>query len=377
MAERLKTSIFSEGLADIVVGPDGYRTLPSLVQAVLLEGEENAINVQLSAEETYADITPLRKKGISAYLSIMRGCNNMCSFCVVPFTRGRERSRPLKSILSEIQMLSTQNIKEITLLGQNVNSYFDPSEPLSTQHNNTQGFKELYKLRQGPGVRFHNLLKLVAEAVPDIRIRFISPHPKDFPDEVIDIMKQYPNICNHIHLPLQSGSDRMLQSMRRYYTQKAYLDLVDKIRNSIPGVSISTDIIAGFCGETDKDHQETLQVISQAQYDQAFMFAYSMRSKTHAYNNLVDDVPHHIKLERLNQIIEATKNIQTRQNLKEIGKEYLVLIENPGKKYGWSGKTTHNKRVLVQGNYKPGDLVPVKIISSSSQTLFADPLIKI
>lgn len=374
MAERLKTSLFDEKLADIVVGPDGYRSLPSLIQAVLLEGEENGINVQLSTEETYADVTPLRQKGISAYISIMRGCNNMCSFCVVPFTRGRERSRPLKSIVSEVLSLSTQGIKEITLLGQNVNSYLDVTEPIQTTHSNSEGFRELYKLRNGPGARFHHLLAAVAEAAPDVRFRFTSPHPKDFPNELIDLMKSYPNVCKNIHLPLQSGSDKILLAMRRYYTQSAYLNLVDKLRNNIEGLSISTDIISGFCGETEEDHQETLKVISQAKYEQAFMFAYSMRSKTHAFNNMQDDVPENVKKRRLGEIVELAKSVQKENNSAEIGKFYEVLVEGPGKKGGWTGKTSHNKRVVGTETRVPGETLTVRIATTTSQTLFADLL---
>ena len=373
MAERLKSSLFDEGLADIVVGPDGYRSLPTLIQAVLLEGDENAINVQLSTEETYADITPLRQKGISAYLSIMRGCNNMCSFCVVPFTRGRERSRPMKSIISEVSTLYDQGVREVTLLGQNVNSYLDSTESsLVTPHKNSEGFRELYKLRNGPGARFHNLLEGLADAQPGMRFRFTSPHPKDFPDELIDVMKEYPNVCKHIHLPLQSGSDRILHSMRRYYTQAAYLRLVEKLRTSIDGLAISTDIISGFCGETEEDHMETLRVIRQSRYEQAFMFAYSMRSKTHAFNNMVDDVPEEVKKRRLAEIVQLAKSIQGEENLKEVGKVYEVLVEGPAKKGGWTGKTTHNKRVIGQETLNPGEIVKAKIFNTTSQTLFGE-----
>ena len=372
MAERLKSSLFDEGLADIVVGPDGYRSLPSLIQAVLLEGDENAMNVQLSTEETYADITPLRKNGISSFLSIMRGCNNMCSFCVVPFTRGRERSRPLKSIITEVQTLASQGIKEITLLGQNVNSYFDPTESLSSSHVNSEGFRELYKLRNGPGARFHNLLAEVAAAAPTARIRFTSPHPKDFPPQLIEVMQEYPNVCNHIHLPLQSGSDKILHSMRRYYTQQAYLNLAENLRKCIPGLGISTDIISGFCGETEEDHQETLNVIRQVKYEHAFMFKYSMRSRTHAANNMADDVPEDIKQARLEEIVALTKKIQTEQNKKEVDKIYDVLIEGPSKKGGWTGKTTHNKRVNGKELANSGETIKAKVISTTSQTLFAE-----
>lgn len=372
MAERLKSSLITSKLADIVVGPDGYRSLPSLVQAVLLEGDENAINVQLSTEETYADITPLRQKGISAYISIMRGCNNMCSFCVVPFTRGRERSRPLNSIVSEAKQLSENGVKEITLLGQNVNSYFDQTENIESTHANTEGFKEMYKLRHGPGARFHHLLQAVAQAAPGTRIRFTSPHPKDFPPELIEVMNSYKNICNHVHLPLQSGSDKVLNSMRRFYTQEAYLSLVKSLRDNIENVAISTDIISGFCGETEEDHLETLKVIEKAKYEQAFMFAYSMRPKTHAFNNFKDDVPEDVKKSRLNEVIRLTKSIQHNINQEEIGKVYEVLVDGIGKKGGWTGKTTHNKRVNGEGVITIGEIIKAKIQSATCQSLYAN-----
>ena len=369
MAERLKDSLLEAKLADIVVGPDGYRSLPQLIQAVLLEGEENAMNVQLSAEETYADITPIRSKGISAYISIMRGCNNMCSFCVVPFTRGRERSRPAASILNEVSQLHSQGVKEIYLLGQNVNSYFDKSGEGESPHENTPGFMELYKLRQGNGTRFAELLELVAQTAPGVRIRFTSPHPKDFPSNVLKVMAKYDNICKNVHLPLQSGSDRILQSMRRYYTQEAYLNLAQDIRRILPGGTISTDIISGFCGETEEDHYQTLEVIRKVKYEQAFMFMYSMRSKTHAYNNLKDDVPEATKQRRLDEIIKEVQKTQYEANKQEIGQVVEVLVESKGKKTEWTGKTDHNKRVGFNGEVKIGDLVQVKIENVTSQTL--------
>lgn len=369
MAERLKDSLLEAKLADIVVGPDGYRSLPQLIQAVLLEGEENAMNVQLSAEETYADITPIRSKGISAYISIMRGCNNMCSFCVVPFTRGRERSRPAASILNEVSQLYSQGVKEIYLLGQNVNSYFDKSGEGESAHENTPGFMELYKLRQGNGTRFAELLELVAQTAPGVRIRFTSPHPKDFPSNVLKVMAKYDNICKNVHLPLQSGSDRILQTMRRYYTQEAYLNLAQDIRRILPGATISTDIISGFCGETEEDHQQTLEVIRKVKYEQAFMFMYSMRSKTHAYNNLKDDVPEATKQRRLDEVIKEVQKVQYEANKKEIGQVVEVLVEAKGKKTEWTGKTDHNKRVGFNGEVKIGDLVQVKVENVTSQTL--------
>lgn len=372
MAERLKDSLIDSNLADIVVGPDGYRSLPQLLQAVLIDGEYHSINVQLSTEETYADITPLRPKGISSHVSIMRGCNNMCSFCVVPFTRGRERSRPMPSILSEVKNLSDQGVKEIWLLGQNVNSYFDKTSDISESHLNTPGFSELYKLRQGQGARFSNLLEEVAKTAPDTRIRFTSPHPKDFPEPVLRVMRQYANVCNHIHLPLQSGSDKILQSMRRYYSQSAYLDLVKQIRDTIPNVSLSTDIISGFCGETEEDHQATLRVVEEVKYEQAFMFMYSMRTKTHAYNTMKDDVPEDVKKRRLGEVIELVQKGQFERNQQEIGKVYEVLVEGNGKRGGLTGKTTHNKRVNIKGEADIGQLVNVRVDKVTSQTLLGE-----
>lgn len=372
MAERLKDSLIDSNLADIVVGPDGYRSLPQLLQAVLIEGEDHSINIQLSTEETYADITPLRQKGLSAYVSIMRGCNNMCSFCVVPFTRGRERSRPMDSILSEIQSLSEQGTKEIWLLGQNVNSYFDKTSDIQELHQNSPGFNELYKLRQGTGARFSNLLEEVAKIAPNTRIRFTSPHPKDFPESVLKVMQQYSNVCNHIHLPLQSGSDRILHSMRRYYSQSAYIDLANEIRKKIPGVSISTDIISGFCGETQEDHEQTLKVVDEVKYEQAFMFMYSMRSKTHAFNTMKDDVPEDVKKKRLEEVIQLVQKGQFERNQQEIGKNFQVLVEGNAKRGGLTGKTTHNKRVSFKGEASVGQLVNVKINQVTSQTLLGE-----
>jgi MiaB/RimO family radical SAM methylthiotransferase len=369
MAERLKDSLLEDRLADIVVGPDGYRSLPQLIQAVLLEGEENAMNVQLSAEETYADITPLRSKGPSAYISIMRGCNNMCSFCVVPFTRGRERSRPLTSILNEVKSLQESGVKEIYLLGQNVNSYFDKTSEFQESHENTEGFSELYRLRHGTGARFSHLLEAVAQTAPDVRIRFTSPHPKDFPPSVLKVMEKYQNVCNHIHLPLQSGSDRILQSMRRFYTQEAYLKLAEDIRRTLPGVSISTDIIAGFCGETEDDHQRTLEVVREVRFEQAFMFMYSMRSKTFAFNHFKDDVSQEVKQRRLDEIIKEVQKGQFERNKLEVGRTFEVLVEGKGKRTNWTGKTTHNKRVGFDGTANIGDLVQVKIEKVTSQSL--------
>lgn len=373
MAERLKYSLIEEKLAHIVVGPDAYRNLPKLLEAVMVNGKKTAIDVQLSLDETYSDITPVRSNEVSAFISIMRGCNNMCSFCVVPFTRGRERSRPITSIIDETKLLNDQGIKEITLLGQNVNSYCDTETDSFSMHRNTPGFSELFKSRPS-GARFAELLASVAEAAPNSRIRYTSPHPKDFPQEVLDVMRSYSNICKQVHLPLQSGSDRILHLMRRYHTQEAYLRLAERIRSQLPGVALSTDMIAGFCSETDEDHKETLKVIKAVKFEQAYMFAYSMRSKTHAFNTMQDDVPEQIKKDRLAEIIEAVKEIQIENNQREIGRTVKVLVDGPAKKneYDWTGRTEQNKRVVGKGQWQLGQVLEAKIVSSSSQTLFSE-----
>jgi MiaB/RimO family radical SAM methylthiotransferase len=379
MAERLKHKLLEEeNLVDIVAGPDSYRTLPKLLHAVRVEGASNAIDVQLSLEETYADIKPVRAKGISAYISIMRGCNNMCSFCVVPFTRGRERSRAVESIMKEVQDLETQGVREITLLGQNVNSYLDDTYDLYTPHTNSPGFSELYKLRDKSGARFADLLSMVAEAAPNTRIRFTSPHPKDFPDRVLEVIKEYPNICKQIHLPLQSGSSNVLQRMRRGYTHEAFIELADRIRRTIPGVALSTDVIAGFCGETEEDHEQTLRALEKVQFEQAFMFAYSMRGKTHAFNNYQDDVPQEVKLRRLGEIIDLVKTYQLKKNQAEIANTHTVLIEGPSKRDELiqTGRTDTNKRAVFvsKTDYSIGEYVKVKVSDCSSQTLYVEAL---
>jgi len=353
MAERLKKKLLEKAkIVDLIAGPDAYRDLPQLLLA--LDGSSRSMNVQLSADETYADIRPIRFRTDSpqAYVSIMRGCNNMCSFCIVPFTRGRERSRPIDSILDEIKGLRDQGIKEITLLGQNVNSYHDRSEDSqTTPHENTPGFKEMYKLRSGDGWRFENLLEKAAEIAPEVRFRFTSPHPKDFPKPVLEIIRDFPNICKYVHLPAQSGSTSVLTRMRRNYSKEAYLGLVDNIREMIPEIALSTDMICGFCGESEEEFRESIELIEKVRYDQAFLFAYSMREKTHAHRNYKDDVPEEIKLKRLREMIDLFLNIQEEITRKEIGRMHLVLVEGPsGEKYPgqWKGRTDTNKRVLIK-----------------------------
>uniref|UniRef100_A0A8C2BU60 Mitochondrial tRNA methylthiotransferase CDK5RAP1 n=1 Tax=Cyprinus carpio TaxID=7962 RepID=A0A8C2BU60_CYPCA len=336
MAERLKTKLLEqEKLVDVLAGPDAYRDLPRLLS--LGYRGQRASNVLLSLEETYADVMPVHQtpEGHSAFVSIMRGCDNMCSYCIVPFTRGRERSRPLSSILEEVRMLSDQGVKEVTLLGQNVNSYRDLSEQhFICSEGSTQlsrGFKTVYRTKQG-GLLFSDLLDKVSQIDPDMRIRFTSPHPKDFPDEVLQLIQERRNICKQIHLPAQSGSSRVLHAMRRGYTREAYLDLVENIREIIPGVNLSSDFITGFCGETEEDHQETLSLVREVGYNVGFLFAYSMRKKTHAYHRLQDDVPAPVKQRRLEELISVFREEAAKVNMALIGSTQLVLVEGESKR---------------------------------------------
>lgn len=356
MAERIKDRIIEEEqLVDIVVGPDAYRDIPRLLSEV--DDGRKAVNVLLSLEETYADIAPIRTtgNGVSAFVSIMRGCDNMCSFCVVPFTRGRERSRPMQSILNEIDQLSDDGYKEVTLLGQNVNSYRDG--------NNT----------------FTTLMDEASKINSEIRFRFSSPHPKDFPDDLLKLIAERPNLCNYIHIPAQAGSDTMLERMRRPYTREQYLILIDKMKSIIPGLSLSTDIIAGFCGETEEEHQQTMSLMALVEYDLAYMFAYSERERTLAYRKFEDDVPHEIKKRRLTEIINQQMKIQKQRNQLEIGKRHLVLVEGTSKRSEeqMSGRTDTNKMVIFdRKNFKKGDYIEVEITDSTSATLKAIPIKK-
>ncbi|MCR9132251.1 MAG: tRNA (N6-isopentenyl adenosine(37)-C2)-methylthiotransferase MiaB [bacterium] len=356
MAERIKDKIIEEEqLVDIVVGPDAYRDIPRLLAEV--DDGRKAVNVLLSLEETYADIAPIRTtgNGVSAFVSIMRGCDNMCSFCVVPFTRGRERSRPMESILKEIQQLSDEGYKEVTLLGQNVNSYKDGE--------NT----------------FTALMDAASLVNPEIRFRFSSPHPKDFPDDLLYLIAERPNLCNYIHIPAQAGSDSMLERMRRPYTRKQYLDLIAKMKRIIPGLSLSTDIIAGFCGETEEEHQQTMSLMKEVEYDLAYMFAYSERERTLAYRKFEDDVPEEVKKRRLTEIINQQMDIQKQRNLKEIGNRHLVLVEGTSKRSEeqMSGRSDTNKIVIFDRmDFKKGDYVEVEITDSTSATLKAKPIRK-
>lgn len=356
MAERIKDRILEqEHLVDIVVGPDAYRDIPRLLAEV--DDGRKAVNVLLSLEETYADITPVRTvgNGVSAFVSIMRGCDNMCAFCVVPFTRGRERSRPMESILKEVRQLSDEGIKEITLLGQNVNSYQDGENS------------------------FAKLMLACSQINSEIRFRFSSPHPKDFPIELLHIIAEQPNLCNYIHIPAQAGSDSMLERMRRPYTREQYLELIDQMRAIIPGVSFSTDIIAGFCHETEEEHQQTMSLMKEVGYDLAYMFAYSERERTLAHRKYEDDVPEKEKKRRLSEIITQQMNIQGERNKEEIGKRHLVLVEGTSKKSEeqMSGRTDTNKIcVFDRRDFEPGDYVEVEVTDCTSATLIADPIKK-
>uniref|UniRef100_A0AAQ6A090 Mitochondrial tRNA methylthiotransferase CDK5RAP1 n=1 Tax=Amphiprion ocellaris TaxID=80972 RepID=A0AAQ6A090_AMPOC len=351
MAERLKKELLErEKLVDVLAGPDAYRDLPRLL--TVADGGNQASNVLLSLEETYADIMPVHHapQGYSAFVSIMRGCDNMCSYCIVPFTRGRERSRPVSSILEEVRMLSDQGVKEVTLLGQNVNSYRDTSEQQFCGSDPTRlsrGFKTVYRLKQG-GVRFSDLLDQVSRIDPDMRIRFTSPHPKDFPDEVLHLIAERGNICNQIHLPAQSGSSQVLKAMRRGYTREAYLDLVKNIKQIIPGVSLSSDFISGFCGESEDDHQQTLSLIREVGYNVGFLFAYSMRKKTHAFHQLQDDVPAEVKQRRLEECISVFREEAVKVNSGLIGSTQLILVEGESKRSAEDlcGRTDGNMKVI-------------------------------
>ncbi|XP_064321658.1 mitochondrial tRNA methylthiotransferase CDK5RAP1 isoform X1 [Phalacrocorax carbo] len=392
MAERLKEEILHrEKLVDIVAGPDAYRDLPRLL--AVAESGQQAANVLLSLDETYADILPVQTSagGTTAFVSIMRGCDNMCSYCIVPFTRGRERSRPIASILQEVRMLSDQGVKEVTLLGQNVNSFQDMSEvqfQSAAAPVLSRGFSTVYKAKPG-GLRFAHLLDQVSRIAPEMRIRFTSPHPKDFPDEVLQLIQERHNICKQLHLPAQSGSTRVLEAMRRGYTREAYIELVHHVRECIPGVSLSSDFIAGFCGETEEDHQQTVSLLQEVGYNVGFLFAYSMRQKTRAYHRLQDDVPADIKKRRLEELITVFREEAARANETMVGQSQLVLVEGPSKRSVSElyGRNDGNIKVIFPDaeiedaagckalvRAQPGDYVLVKVTSANSQTLKGVPL---
>lgn len=355
MAERQKEALLESKVVDLVVGPDAYLDLPNLIGMV--EQGYQAINVELSTTETYKNIIPSRISGnpISGYVSIMRGCNNFCSYCIVPYTRGRERSREVNSILNEIEDLNKRGFKEVILLGQNVNSYC---------------FKEGERV-----VNFAQLLSIVAEAYPSMRIRFTTSHPKDMSDDVLETMVNYPNICRHIHLPVQSGSDKILKSMNRKYTREWYLNRIAAIRRIIPDCGITTDMFCGFHDETDEDQQLSLSLLKEVVFDSAFMFKYSERPGTFASKNLPDNVPEEVKIARLNEIIALQNQMSALSNQRDIGKVFEVLVEGRSKRSEDQlfGRTSQNKVVVFpKGNHKVGDLVQVKVFSSTSATLIGE-----
>ncbi|WP_321439100.1 tRNA (N6-isopentenyl adenosine(37)-C2)-methylthiotransferase MiaB [uncultured Bacteroides sp.] len=352
MAERVKDDLIENHHVDLVVGPDAYLTLPDLVASV--EAGEKAMNVELSTTETYRDVIPSRICGnhISGFVSIMRGCNNFCTYCIVPYTRGRERSRDVESILNEVRDLAAKGYKEVTLLGQNVNSYrFE---------------------KRGEVITFPMLLRMVAESVPNMRVRFTTSHPKDMSDETLEVIAQVPNVCKHIHLPVQSGSSRILNLMNRKYTREWYLDRVAAIKRIIPDCGLSTDIFSGFHSETEEDHQESLSLMRACGYDSAFMFKYSERPGTYASKHLEDNVPEEVKVARLNEIIELQNKLSAESNKRCIGKTYEVLIEGVSKRSREQlfGRTEQNRvAVFDRGGHKIGDFVKVTIKEASSATL--------
>lgn len=352
MAERVKDDLIENHHVDLVVGPDAYLTLPDLVASV--EAGEKAINVDLSTTETYRDVIPSRICGnhISGFVSIMRGCNNFCTYCIVPYTRGRERSRDVESILNEVKDLVGKGYKEITLLGQNVNSYcFEKEDKIIT---------------------FPMLLRTVAETAPDVRIRFTTSHPKDMSDETLQVIAEVPNVCKHIHLPVQSGSSRILKLMNRKYTREWYLERVEAIRKFIPDCGLSTDIFSGFHSETEEDHQMSLSLMRECAYDSAFMFKYSERPGTYASKHLEDNVPEEVKIQRLNEIIELQNRLSLESNKRDIGKTFEVLVEGVSKrsKEQLFGRTQQNKVVVFdRGGHRIGEFVNVKITEASSATL--------
>lgn len=356
MAERAKEELIEKHGVDLVAGPDAYLDLPNLFAAV--ETGHKAMNVELSTTETYRDIIPSRITGnrISGFISIMRGCNNFCSYCIVPYTRGRERSREVSSILSELADLRAKGFKEVTLLGQNVNSYS-------------------YTGTDGITVDFSTLLGTVAEAAPDMRIRFTTSHPKDMSDDIIDTIARHKNVCNHIHLPVQSGSNSVLKAMNRHYTREWYLERINAIRTRIPDCGITTDMFTGFHDESEEDFQMTLSLMREVEFDAAFMFKYSERPGTLASKHMPDNVPEETKIRRLNEMIALQNELSAASNAKEVGRTAEVLVEGISKRSRdqFVGRTQQNKTVVFpRGNYRIGDFIDVRIVDSSSATLIGE-----
>ena len=359
MAERVKDDLLQNHHADLVAGPDAYLSLPDLVAQA--ETGHKAINIELSTSETYRDIVPQRLHGakIGGYVSIMRGCNNFCHYCIVPYTRGRERSRDLESILREVRDLRDRGYKEVTLLGQNVNSYIIKNEELKIKND------------------FPALLRAVALEAPEMRIRFTTSHPKDMSDETLRVIAEMPNVCKHIHLPVQSGSDRILKLMNRKYTREWYLDRVAAIRRIIPDCGLSTDIFVGYHSETEEDHQMSLSLMREVGYDSAFMFKYSERPGTYASKHLPDDVPEDVKIRRLNELIHLQTEMSAVANKRDEGKEFDVLVEGFSKRSREQlcGRTEQNKMVVFnKGNHHIGETVRVRITGSTSATLLGELL---
>ena len=365
MAERLKKTLIEDYGVDVVAGPDSYLQLPELFAAA--EAGEKAIDIELSLTETYRDVLPRRigSAGVSGFISIMRGCNNFCSYCIVPYTRGRERSREPESILRELADLRARGFKEVTLLGQNVNSY---SFKVATD----DGAPTHEPCVTTESVDFPALLRMVAEAAPDMRIRFTTSHPKDMSDETLEVMAEYPNIARHIHLPVQSGSNSVLKAMNRKYTREWYLDRIAAIRRILPEAGISTDMFTGFHGETEEDFRETLSLMREAGFDSAFMFKYSERPGTFASQHLPDNVPEDVKVERLNRMIALQNDLSLESNRRDVGKEFEVLVEGTSKRSSDElfGRTSQNKVVVFpRGDHRPGDFVRVRVTDASSATL--------
>ncbi|MDE7375570.1 MAG: tRNA (N6-isopentenyl adenosine(37)-C2)-methylthiotransferase MiaB [Muribaculaceae bacterium] len=351
MAERVRDNLIERHGVDIVAGPDAYLDLPALFAAA--SAGHKAINVDLSTTETYRDIIPKRlgQGKVSGFISIMRGCNNFCSYCIVPYTRGRERSRPASSILAELADLRAKGYKEVTLLGQNVNSYLDGD------------------------ITFAHLLAMVAEAAPEMRVRFTTSHPKDMGDDIIEAMSTHPNICRHIHLPVQSGSDKVLRDMNRKYTREWYLGRIAAIRRAMPDCGISTDMFTGFHDETEEDFEQTLSLMREVGFDSAFMFKYSERPGTLASRQMPDNVPEEVKIDRLNRMIALQNELSLASNRRDIGKEFDVLVESVSKRSTdqWVGRTGQNKTcVFPRGDFRPGDTVRVRVTDATSATLICE-----
>ena len=356
MAERIKNQLLEEEpTLDFIAGPDAYRSLPALIEKAATG--ESAYDVMLSTTETYDDITPVRydTNGVSAFISIMRGCNNFCSYCVVPYTRGRERSRSPQTILAEARQLLAEGYKEVTLLGQNVNSYCYEED--------------------GKTTTFAQLMEMTAQLSPTLRVRFATSHPKDISNELIEVIAKYPNVCKYIHLPVQAGSTSMLKRMKRVYTREQYLERIATIKRLVPDCAIATDIIAGFCGETEEEHQATLSLMKEVGYSYAYMFKYSVRDNTFAAKNYADDVPEALKLKRLEEIIALQQELSLQHNQRDVGKTFEVLVEGTSKRSADQlfGRTSQNKVVVFpKGNHQKGDYVNVTITSCTAATLIAN-----